>query len=62
MNRGLDPVYYTIIATAYGLSLPTVEEDIKTINVSQLWQVHAKMVRVVSSQMEKSKDYGLSDD
>ena len=61
MNRGLDPVYYTIIATAYGLSIPIVE-DIKTINVSQLWQVHANMVRENSSQKEKSKDYGLSDD
>ena len=61
LNRGLDPVYYTILATAYGLSIPMFEET-KTIDVRQLWKTHADMVRKASKHREAPKDYGLSDD
>ncbi len=61
LNRGLDPVFYTILATAYGLSIPTFEE-IKTIDVRQLWKMHADAVRHVTSNKVRPADYGLSDD
>lgn len=61
LNRGLDPVFYTILATAYGLSIPTFEE-IKTIDARQLWKMHADNVRRYPVHKDEQKDYGLSDD
>ena len=61
MNRGLDPVFYTILATAYGLSIPTFEE-IKTIDARQLWKMHADNVRRYPVHKDEQKDYGISDD
>lgn len=61
LNRGLDPILYTILATAYGLSIPTVEE-IKTIDARQLWKTVAKNAGVRPTLMHERKDYGLIDD
>ena len=61
LNRGLDPVYYTILATAYGLSIPVFEE-IKTIDARQLWRIIANNVRRAEAPIREDRDYGLSDD
>lgn len=60
-NRGFDPVYYTILATAYGLSIPMVEE-IKPMDARKLWQTIAKNAGTRPSLIHEKKDYGLSDD
>ena len=61
LNRNLDPVYYTILATAYGLSIPTFEE-IKTIDARQLWKTIADNARSAPVLKNDKADYGLSDD
>ncbi|MBQ6578063.1 MAG: hypothetical protein IJL91_10010 [Bacteroidales bacterium] len=60
LNRNLDPVLYTILATAYGLSIPTFEE-IKTIDAQHLWKIIANNARQAPS-FKETRDYGLSDD
>ena len=60
-NRGIDPVYYTILATSYGLSIPTIEE-IKTIDAQQLWKTIADNIRRAKPVLNEHKDYYLSDD
>ena len=61
LNRDLSPVYYTILATAYGLSIPIIEE-IKTIDARQLWESIAENVRNAPVTRKEVPDYGLSDD
>ena len=61
LNRGLEPVHYTILATAYGLSIPTYEE-IKTMDARQLWKTIAKNAGVRPDLIRDKKDYGLMDD
>lgn len=61
LNRGLDPVMYTILATSYGLSIPMIEE-IKTIDARQLWKTVAKNAGVRPALLHEKKDYGLVDD
>ena len=61
LNKGMPAVYYTILATAYGLSIPTFEE-IKTIDARQLWKTIADNVRNAKSVLSEKKDYNLSDD
>lgn len=61
LNRGLDPVMYTILATSYGLSIPMIEE-IKTIDARQLWKTVAKNAGVRPTLLHEKKDYGLVDD
>ena len=61
LNRGFDPVYYTILATAYGLSIPMYEE-IKPMDARQLWKTIAKNAGTRPSLMHDRKDYGLIDD
>lgn len=60
LNRNLDPVLYTILATAYGLSIPTFEE-IKTIDAQHLWKIIANNARQAPS-FKETRDYGLNDD
>lgn len=59
LNKGLEPVLYTILATAYGLSIPVLEE-IKTIDARLLWQTVAKNAGV--RQNQRYIDYNLMDD
>ena len=61
INRGLEPVHYTILATAYGLSIPSFEE-IKTIDARQLWKTIANNAGFKSAVPHGSKDYGIIDD
>ena len=61
LNRGLESVYYTILATAYGLSIPMFEE-IKTIDARQLWVIVAKNAGKRPMSAMERKDYGLIDD
>lgn len=61
LNRGLDPVLYTILATSYGLSIPMIEE-IKTIDARQLWKTVAKNAGERPTLLHEKKDYGLADD
>ncbi len=60
-NLDLDPVFYTILATSYGLSIPTFEE-IKIIDARQLWKMHADNVKSSPVRRIEPMDYGLSDD
>ena len=60
INRGLPLIYYTILATAYGLSIPSID-DIKTIDVIDLWNSLAEGVKIEKPNLDKP-DYGLSDD
>ena len=61
LNRGLDPVLYTILATAYGLSIPTIGE-IKTIDARQLWKTIAANAGKRPIPVHEKKDYNLIDD
>lgn len=61
LNRGLPPSFYTILATAYGLSIPSFEE-IKTIDARQLWKTIAKNAGVRPDLRYDHKDYNLMDD
>ena len=61
LNRGLPPTFYTILATAYGLSIPSFEE-IKTIDARQLWKTIAKNAGVRPDLRYDHKDYNLMDD
>ena len=60
-NRGFEPVYYTILATAYGLSIPMIDE-IKPMDARQLWKTIAKNAGVRPATMHEKKDYNLMDD
>lgn len=61
VNRDFPAVYYTILATAYGLSIPVIE-DIKIIDAKQLWAVVANKAKRDKAVFEEDKDYGLVDD
>ena len=61
LNRGLDSVLYTILATAYGLSIPTIGE-IKTVDVRQLWKTIAVNAGKKPALAHEKKDYDLDDD
>ena len=61
LNRGFEPVYYTILATAYGLSIPMIDE-IKPMDARQLWKTIAKNAGVRPALTREKKDYGLMDD
>ena len=60
-NRGIDSVMYTILATSYGLSIPTFEE-IKTKDARHLWKMIADNIRSAKPVLNEHKDYYLSDD
>lgn len=61
INKGIAADYYTILATSYGLSIPTFEE-IKTMDARQLWKTIADNIRGARPFLNEKKDYNLSDD
>jgi len=60
INRQLPASLYTILATAYGLSIPTTE-DIKTVDARQLWRSIANNARDARKD-RPDNDYNLKDD
>ena len=61
MNQGIDNVLYTILATAYGLSIPTFEE-IETMDARALWKTIADNARGNGNIRPEKRDYNLNDD
>ncbi len=61
VNRDIPDVYYTILATAYGLSIPTVDE-ISIIDASQLWKVVADNAVQDKPVLTELKEHGMLDD
>lgn len=61
LNHDLEAIHYTILATAYGLSIPMYEE-IKTMDARQLWKTIAKNAGVRPVLAHDKKDYGIIDD
>ena len=61
INRGVPPTYYTILTTAYGLSIPAIEE-IHPIDIRQLWKTVAENVKNAPKNKVEILDYNLSDD
>ena len=61
INRDLEATYYTILATAYGLSMPAME-DIKTIDARQLWKIIADNARRGNAGKVEKPDYSIMDD
>ncbi len=60
INRHLPSELYTILATAYGLSIPTTE-DIKTVDARQLWKSIADKAKDARKD-RPDNDYNLEDD
>ena len=60
-NHNLEPVLYSILATAYGLSIPALS-DIKTMDVHQLWGGLSKRANMEKRMPTEKNDYGLADD
>ncbi len=60
-NQNIEPVLYSILATAYGLSIPALN-DIRTMDMYQLWGGLSKRAKMEKNKTNERIDYGLSDD
>ena len=61
INKEVPPIYYTILATSYGLSIPAIEEILPS-DIHQLWKTVADNVRNAPLNKKEIIDYNLSDD